>query len=118
MKTVFTAPKVSSIADNEINDLFSISYYLPQLRLLYLEGIPVRIELNKERYVELSSYEEEIEIDNYDKVFKKLFDFFYGTGYLYGFVKNKKLKIYDVFTNENFLSSKDLMISLSEYSST
>ena len=42
----YTIPKISTISENEINDLFYISYYLPHLRLLYLEGIPVSIEFS------------------------------------------------------------------------
>jgi len=115
MKTVYTAPKISSLKDNGIKDLLYVTSYLPELRLVYLTGVPVRIELNKGGYVEVNSEEEEINLSGYDEIFKNLFEFFYGTAYLYGFVNENKLIIYDVFTNDNFLSSRDLMFLESKY---
>jgi len=115
MKTVYTAPKISSLKDNGIKDLLYVASYLPELRLVYLTGVPVRIELNKEGYVELNSEEEEIDLSAYNKIFKSLSEFFYGTAYLYGFVNENKLIIYDAFTNDNFLSSRDLMFLESKY---
>ena len=115
MKTVYTAPKISSLKDNGIKDLLYVASYLPELRLVYLTGVPVRIELNKEGYVELNSEEEEIDLSAYNDIFKSLSEFFYGTAYLYGFVNENKLVIYDAFTNDNFLSSRDLMYLENKY---
>lgn len=115
MKTVYTAPKISSLKDNGIKDLLYVASYLPELRLVYLTGVPVRIELNKEGYVELNSEEEEIDLSAYNDIFKSLSEFFYGTAYLYGFVNENKLVVYDAFTNDNFLSSRDLMFLESKY---
>jgi hypothetical protein len=103
MKTVYTAPKISSLKNNGIKDLLYVASYLPELRLVYLTGVPVRIELNKGGYVELNSEEEEIDLSNYNEIFKSLSEFFYGTAYLYGFVNENKLVVYDAFTNDNFL---------------
>ena len=115
MKTVYTVPKISSLKDNGIKDLLYVASYLPELRLVYLTGVPVRIELNKEGYVELNSEEEEIDLSAYNDIFKSLSEFFYGTAYLYGFVNENKLVVYDAFTNDNFLSSRDLMFLESKY---
>ena len=115
MKTVYTVPKISSLKDNGIKDLLYVASYLPELRLVYLTGVPVRIELNKEGYVELNSEEEEIDLSAYNDIFKSLSEFFYGTTYLYGFVNEGKFVVYDAFTNDNFLSSRDLMFLESKY---
>ena len=115
MKTAYTVPKLSSLNENGIKDLLSVSDYLPQLRLVQLTGVPVRIELNKDKYVEVSSEEEEIDLSAYNKMFEKLFDFFYGTAYLYCFVDAEKLMVYDIFTNDNFLSTRDLLFLEAEY---
>ena len=107
MKTIYTVPKLSSLTDNGIKDLFSIANYPEQLRLVQLEGIPVRIEINK-KYVEVNSEEEELDFSKYNNMFEKLMEFFYGTTYLYGFLKEDKLLIYDVFTNDNYFSTRDM----------
>ena len=115
MKTVYTAPKLLSLGDNGIKDFLSVADYLPQLRLVQLTGVPVRIELNKDKYVEVNSEEEEIDLSAYNKIFEELFGFFYGTAYLYGFVDNNKLSIYDIFTNDNYFSTRDLLMLEAEY---
>ena len=65
MKTTYTAPSISSVSDNEITDLAYVELYLPRLRLVQLKGVPVRLTINKDKYIELSSTEEEIDISKY-----------------------------------------------------
>ncbi len=110
MKTNYTVPTLSSLEENGIKDLASIDYYLPELRLIQLTGVPVRIRIDKD-YVELNSTENEINLDFYKPIFEKLMKFFYGIGYLFGFVdKNNKLTIYDIYTNDNYFSTRDMAI--------
>ena len=111
----FTVPSLSTLENNRIKDFSSVEYELPELRLVELKGTPVRIEINK-NYVEVNSSEEEISLEKYKNVFQDLFKFFYGTGYLFGFVYNNELKIYDVYTNNNFLSTRDMYYLESNYS--
>lgn len=107
MKTVYTVPKLSSLSDNGIKDLFSVAEYPTQLRLIQLTGTPVRIEINK-NYVEINCEDESINLSAYNEMFKGLMEFFYGTAYLYGCVNDDKLIVYDVFTNDNYFSTKDM----------
>lgn len=112
----FTVPEVSSLDTNEIKDLFSISKIPEQIRIVQLVGIPVRIELSSDNYVEIKSSEEEFNMKDYSKLFKELLNYFYGTTYLFGFVDNDGcLKIYDAYTNENFLSQLDLFYLEKKY---
>lgn len=110
----FTVPSLSTLEINRIKDFSSVEYELPELRLVELKGTPVRIEINK-NYVEVNSSEEEINLEKYKNAFQDLFKFFYGTGYLFGFVYNNELKIYDVYTNNNFLSTRDMYYLESNY---
>ena len=107
MKTSYTVPSISSLAENEIKDLQDIKFYLPELRLVKLPGISVRIEINNGGYVELNS-REEVDISKYFDVLKNVSNFFYGTGYLFGRVNNGELVIYDIYTNDNYLSTRDM----------
>ena len=76
MKTNYTVPTLSSLEENGIKDLASIDYYLPELRLIQLTGVPVRIRIDKD-YVELNSTENEINLDFYKPIFEKLMKFFF-----------------------------------------
>lgn len=106
MKTYFAVPEVSSLDTNEIKDLSLISQRPEQIRIVQLLGIPVRIELNVDNYVEIKSYKE-LKLKDYSKLFENLLSYFYNTTYLFGFVNNENLYIYDIYTNENFLSTFD-----------
>lgn len=108
MKTTYTAPSISSVSDNEITDLAYVELYLPRLRLVQLKGVPIRLTINKDKYIELNSTEEEIDISKYSDCLKNVMEFFYGTAHLYAYVDNGKLSIYDIFTNDNYLSTKDM----------
>ena len=105
MKIPTTAPDLSTLEINAIKDLLSVEFHPENVRILQLTGIPVRIEVDQ-TYAELQSEIKDIKITNYD--FSQLSKFFFKNGYLYGFVNNGNVFIYDVFTNGNFLSSKDL----------
>ena len=72
-----------------------------------MPGISVRIEINNGGYVELNS-REEVDISKYFDVLKNVSNFFYGTGYLFGRVNNGELVIYDIYTNDNYLSTRDM----------
>ena len=109
MKYNYTIPDISSLPDNAIEDLISIGDYLPELRLVRLSGIPVRIRISKD-YVEINSTEDEIDLSAYNETFKKLMKFFYGIGYIFGYVFNNKLVVYDIYTNDNYFSSRDMNI--------
>lgn len=108
MKTIYTAPSISSVSDNEITDLAYVELYLPRLRLVQLKGVPIRLTINKDKYIELNSTEEEVDISKYSDCLKNVMEFFYGTAHLYAYVDNGKLSIYDIFTNDNYLSTKDM----------
>lgn len=105
----FTVPEVSSLDTNEIKDLFSVSKIPEKLRIIQLTGTPVRIELNVDRYVEIQSTVGKIKLKDYSKLFEKLLDYFYNTTYLYGVANDGYLNFYDVYTNENFLSTLDMI---------
>ena len=107
MKITYTPPELSSINDNRIVDIFSIGTIPYEVRILTLIGNAVRIEINKDGYVELKSVVD-LDLSKYNEIFKELQEFFYGTAYLYGNFNDGKLEIYDVFTNDNFLSTRDL----------
>lgn len=107
MKTNYTIPSLSSIESNRIKDLTYVENYFEELRLIRLSGFPVRLKINK-NYVELTSTEVEIDLSAYKPIFEKLMNFFYGDGYVYGYVNNNKLVVYDIYTNDNFFSSRDL----------
>lgn len=107
MKTTYTPPELSSLNDNRITDIFFIGTIPYELRILTLIGDAVRIEINKEGYIETKSTVD-LDLSNYNEIFKELQDFFYGTAYLYGCVNNNKLEIYDVLTNDNYLSTRDM----------
>ena len=115
MKTSYTVPSISSLAENEIKDLQDIKFYLPELRLVKLPGVSVRIEINNGGYVELNS-KEEVDISKYFDVLKNVSNFFYGTGYLFGRVNNGELVIYDIYTNDNYLSTRDMKYLEENYS--
>jgi len=107
LKSTFTAPSVSSLEQNGIKDLLSIDSVPEEIRIVQLEGTPVRIEVGStgEGYAEMQAHQV-VKITNYD--FSRIAKFFYKIGYLYGFVKDGNIKVYDVFTNDNFLSVRDL----------
>lgn len=105
MKIPVTAPDLSTLEINAIKDLLSVEFRPENVRILQLTGIPVRIEVDQ-TYAELQSEIKDIKITNYD--FSQLSEFFFKSGYLYGFVNNGIVSIYDAFTNGNFLSSRDL----------
>ena len=104
MKTNYTIPSLSSIESNRIKDLAYVENYFEELRLIRLSGFPVRLKINK-NYVELTSTEVEIDLSAYKPIFEKLMNFFYGDGYIYGYVNNNKLVVYDIYTNDNERSS-------------
>lgn len=110
MKTCYTVPELSSLDDNGIKDLMSINCSLEQLRVLHLDGSFFRIEITK-CYIELNSIEE-IDLTNYLKTFEKVQEFIHQKSkvYLFGVSDNNKISIYDIYLNENFLSTKDLKI--------
>ena len=105
MKIPVTAPDLSTLDVNAIKDLLSVEFRPENVRILQLTGIPVRIEVDQ-TYAELQCEIKDTKITNYD--FSLISKFFFKNGYLYGFVDNGAVSIYDVFTNGNFLSSKDL----------
>lgn len=109
MKTNYTVPTLSSLEDHGIKDLISVGDYEEELRLIQLTGIPVRIRIDKD-YVELNSTENEINLSAYKECFIKLMNFFYGVGYIYGYMNGNKLTVYDIYTNDNFFSTRDLNI--------
>lgn len=110
MKTCYTVPELSSLDNNGIKDLMSINCSLEQLRVLHLDGSFFRIEITKD-YIELNSIEE-IDLTNYLKAFEKIQEFIHQNSkvYLFGVSDNNKISIYDIYLNENFLSTKDLKI--------
>jgi hypothetical protein len=109
MKQSYTLPTLSSIKEHEIKNLSSIENYEEELRLIRITGIPVALKVTKD-YVELNSTEEEINLSAYKEVFVKLMNFFYGTGTIYGFIQDGNLIVYDINTNDNFFSTRDMAI--------
>lgn len=105
----YTVPDLSSLEDNEIKDLSSVELLPYELRILYLNGSFVRIEINPKSYCEINSYDE-IKLNEEDKksIENLMNSFFYGKAYLFGIVNEQGLLIYDIYTNDNYLSSRDL----------
>jgi len=102
-------PQISSIENNEIKNIFSISSIPYEIRAVALTGDFVRLFVTKD-YVEINSYKDfQLQID-----FEKLKNFFYSSGYVFGVVTNNELFVYDVYTNDNYLSQKDLEIFSAE----
>jgi hypothetical protein len=108
MKTNYTVPTLSSLKDNAVKNLFQIEKCKSETRLLHLTGIPIRLRIDAD-YVELTS-KQKVDLSAYNSIFEKLMSFFYGIGYVYGFVDNNILTVYDVYTNDNYFSSRDLKI--------
>lgn len=110
MKTYCTVPELSTIEENGIKDLVNIDKIPEQLRVLHLDGLFVRIKITKD-YVELNSTEE-IDLSSYKTVFKNIQKFIYKLSevYLYGVYNDEQLEIYDIYLNENYLSTKDMKI--------
>lgn len=115
MKTNYTVPSLSSLESNGIKDLSSVnSCHFENLRVIRLTGVPVRIRVDKD-YVELTSTENEIDLKAYKGVFEKLMGFFYGVGYIFGYVNDGKLSVYDIYTNDNYFSTRDMAIIEKEF---
>lgn len=106
--TAYTIPAVSTLADNEIKNLSDIADVKTEVRLVRLRGVPVRIKLDKTS-AEITSYDDE-DLEGYDAVFEKLLKLFYGTTYIYGHIFEEKFVAYDIYTNDNFLSVRDMDI--------
>ena len=69
MKITYTPPELSSINDNRIVDIFSIGTIPYEVRILTLIGNAVRIEINKDGYVELKSVAD-LDLSKYNEIFK------------------------------------------------
>lgn len=107
--TYYTVPEVSSLEDNRIKD-FSVVESIPfALRLVQLQGIPLRIEIDAQnKWVEVKSTVN-IDLSCYKESLEKLLSFFYAKAYLFGYVdNNNNLFIYDIYANDNFFSLRDL----------
>lgn len=110
MKTTASAPAVSSLSQNAVKDIFSVEELPEEYRILQLTGEPVRVEVT-DKYIEVQSYDKDLDFKPTNFDLDKIREFFYGTGYVYGFYgSDKKFIVYDVFTNGNFLSTRDLNI--------
>jgi len=103
VKTYYTIPAISSLNDNKVDLLEN---RLEELRVLRLKGDFVRLRVDK-NYIECDSYVD-VDLSKYKKIFENISQFFYGIGYLFGCVDNGELVIYDIYTNENYFSSRDL----------
>ncbi len=106
MKT-YTVPKISSLEENRFKDIQSVEDSFQELRFLKLKGSFVRIELAK--YFIEATTNIEVDLSKYKEMLEKLRDeFFYGVGYLFGIIEDNNLKVYDVYTNSNYLSTRDM----------
>ena len=109
--SVFTVPNLFTFESNGIKDLSFLSNCPQENRILYLDGSLVRIEINPSlKTVNLQLEDDTVDLSSYTALFEKLMNsFFYGKAYLFGFVdENKKLLIYDIYTNDNYLSLRDM----------
>ena len=109
--SVFTVPNLFTFESNGIKDLSFLSNCPQENRILYLNGSLVRIEINPSlKTVNLQLEDDTVDLSSYTALFEKLMNnFFYGKAYLFGFVdENKKLLIYDIYTNDNYLSLRDM----------
>ena len=106
MKT-YTVPKISSLEENKLKDIQSVEDSFQELRFLKLKGSFVRIELAK--YFIEATTNIEVDLSKYKEMLERLRDeFFYGVGYLFGIIEDDELKVYDVYTNSNYLSTRDM----------
>src|SRR5574344_1039532 len=114
--TTKTLPEFSSIGENSIS-IISHDENIP-VRLLDTKGVKIRLYINMtENNVHINCLEafDAKLLDPYKNMLKGLIDnFFYGEAYVYA-VYNKKLFIYDIYTNSNYLSSRDMEKIKNEY---
>lgn len=101
-------PELSSLETNRIVDIYNIDSVPYFTRVLKLSGTEVRIKFDK-TYIEVNTTEETVNLSKYSNMFSQLLQFFYGIAYLFGVVDEKNnLLIYDVYTNDNYFSTRDL----------
>lgn len=107
----YTVPDISSLEDNEIKEFSSVELIPQELRIVHLNGSFARIEVNTDGYCELSSYDE-VDINEEDKkIIESLMkNFFYGKAYLFGVVNEGNFLVYDIRTNDNYFSYRDLQV--------
>jgi hypothetical protein len=111
------APEISSVAENALN-IFCHDESVP-VRLLNLKGIRIRFYINKsDKNVHINT-SSNLSIDLL-KAYKELFSqlterFFADDAYIYGVLNEEKLYIYDIYTNENWLSERDMEKIKNEY---
>ena len=111
------APEISSVAENALN-IFCHDESIP-VRLLNLKGIRIRFYINKsDKNVHINT-SSNLSIDLL-KAYKELFSqlterFFADDAYIYGVLNEEKLYIYDIYTNENWLSERDMEKIKNEY---
>lgn len=110
-------PDYSTIQINAIN-ILSHDESLP-VRLLDLKGTKVRFYINKTNNNVHYNIDDKVEPETmlkYQETFKQLMNnFFFGDTYIYCVLKNNILYIYDIYTNNNWLSLKDMLKIQNEY---
>src|SRR5574344_1145065 len=111
------APEISSVAENALN-IFCHDESIP-VRLLNLKGIRIRFYIDKTNnnvHINTSSKMNISSLQAYKELFSQLTErFFADDAYIYGVFSEGKLYIYDIYTNENWLSERDMEKIKNEY---
>lgn len=116
-----TIPKFYSCCENHIG-LYNIESGV-DVRGIYMEGVTsyIRVTLNPDdSCVYYNSNTENGTNNDVLENYKELFEclnkkFFYGETHIYGVIKEEKFLIYDILTNDNYLSVKDMIKIRDDY---
>lgn len=103
-----TLPQLYSTELNKV-DFQSLKENKTELRVVYLDGYYASIEINSKESILLCENENsDLDKKNKEIIEKLSEEFFYGKAVLYGVIKNDEFYVYDINTNENFFSSRDI----------
>lgn len=103
-----TLPQLYSTEINKV-DFQNLKENKTELRVVYLDGYYASIEINSKESILLCENENsDLDKKNREIIEKLSKEFFYGKAVLYGVIKNDEFYVYDINTNENFFSSRDI----------
>lgn len=103
-----TLPQLYSTELNKV-DFQRLKENKTELRVVYLDGYYASIEISSKESILLCENENsDLDKKNREIIKKLSEEFFYGKAVLYGVIKNDEFYVYDINTNENFFSSRDI----------
>lgn len=103
-----TLPQLYSTELNKV-DFQNLKENKTELRVVYLDGYYASIEISSKESILLCENENsDLDKKNREIIEKLSEEFFYGKAVLYGVIKNDEFYVYDINTNENFFSSRDI----------